>query len=70
MEYFDGSTSIRILREMETLNKIKKVNFVSISSFDDVINEAIIKSCGADYVTQKPCSRSNMINILESFGLI
>jgi len=70
MEYFDGSRSISILRELEILNKIKKVNFVSITSYDDMIYENIIKSSGADFVIQKPCSKSNLINILESFGLV
>ena len=70
MEYFDGSKSISIIRELENLNKIKRVNFVSITSYDDNMNKNIIKNCGADYVVQKPCSRSSLINILENFNLI
>jgi len=70
MEYFDGSRSISILRELENSNKIKKVNFVSITSYDDNIYKNFIKTCGADYVIQKPCSKSNIINVLENFGLI
>lgn len=70
MEYFNGSRSVQILRELENSNKIKKVNFVSITSFDDNENKSIIKNCGADYVIQKPCSKSALCNILENFKLI
>lgn len=70
MEYFDGSRSIQILRELENSNKIKKVIFVSITSFDDNESKSMIKDCGADYVIQKPCSKSTLLNILENFHLI
>ncbi len=70
MEYFDGSRAISILRELERLNKIKNVNFVSVTSYDDNINKNYIKNSGADFVIQKPCSKSSLMNILENFGLI
>lgn len=70
MEYFDGSKSIALLRELENSKKIKKVSFVSITSFDDPSLKNSIKNSGADYVVQKPCSKSMLINILEKLGLI
>jgi len=70
MEYFNGSRSVSIIRELESNNKIKKVNFVSVTSDDYSYNNNYIKNCGADYIIQKPLSKASLSNILEKFGLI
>lgn len=70
MEYFDGSKSISLLRELENYKKIKKVNFVSVTSFDDCSLKNNITFSGADYVIQKPCSKSSLVNILEKLAII
>lgn len=70
MEYMDGSKSIQIIREMEKLDKIKRVHIVSVTSYDDENNKHFIYNSGVDHIIQKPCSKSTLINILLKLKII
>ena len=70
MDFMDGSTSIKIIKELESNNKIKKINIVTISSSDDDISRLKYIRSGADSVITKPCSHQNLYNTLKGFNLI
>jgi len=70
MDYMDGSTSVAIIRDMEKRNKIKKVNVVSVTSFEDESNKDFIMKSGIDFIIKKPCSKMMVTNILEKFNLL
>jgi len=70
MEYFDGSKTISILRELESSKKIKRVNFVAVTSYEDNFSCNQILKSGADFVIQKPCSKGHLISILDNLKLI
>lgn len=70
MEYMDGSFCIEILREMEKENKIKNVNIVSVTSFEDDKNKEIILLKGANFIINKPCNKQTIANILKELDLI
>lgn len=70
MEYMNGSQSIKIIRQMENDCKIKKVNIVSVTSFDDEFTKEIILSKGANFLIDKPCNQAALIKILGKLSLI
>lgn len=70
MEYMDGSKVISIIREMEKLNKIKKVNIVSLTCFEDEIYRNYIMESGVDFITKKPSNKDVLQNILDKLNLL
>lgn len=70
MEYMNGSQTIEIIRTMEQLNKIKKVNIVCITSFEDEYNRELILNKGADYIMEKPCNKPAFVKLLVDLNLL
>jgi len=70
MEYMDGSECIELLREIEIENKIKIVNIVSVTSFEDDHNKEKILLKGANFIINKPCTRNSISNVLKDLKLI
>ena len=70
MEYMNGSQSIEIIRQMEIHNKIKNLKIVSITSFEDEYNKEIILSKGADYIIDKPCTKTSMLRVLNELNIL
>ena len=70
MEYMDGSDSIQILRQMEQENKIKNVNMISVTSFDDENNRETILSKGANFIINKPCTKDTVFRVLSDLNLL
>ena len=70
MDFMNGSKSIKIIKELESENKIKRINIVSLSSSDDDISRMKYIKSGADSVITKPCSQYNLCNTLKGFNLI
>ena len=65
MEYINGSKSLKMLKELESSNKLRPVAKVSITSFDDEHSQNFLLDIGADYVLNKPCSSSSLELILR-----
>jgi len=70
MEYINGSDAIKIIRDMEKTNKIKKILIFSISSGEDNHESNIIIGSGADNILGKPVSKNAIINCLKQFNII
>jgi len=70
MEFVDGSLSISILKQLEMKNKIKKISYISLTSFEDDINKINIHNSGVDAIITKPCSKSLLKQTLQKLNLI
>ncbi len=70
MDYINGSEAIKIVRDLENNSKIKKVNIVSVTAFEDETSKSYIKKCGADFIINKPCSKGQVEEILKIYSLI
>jgi len=65
MEYINGSEAIKILRNLENKNKIKKVKYYSITCQEDKnIHQMIIES-GADGLLSKPIEKNTVLKLLQ-----
>jgi signal transduction histidine kinase/CheY-like chemotaxis protein len=67
MEYLNGSESVIIIRKLEQSNKFKKHLIISISALDDIDSKDKILNSGVDIVIRKPCTKSDLKNILCIF---
>jgi CheY-like chemotaxis protein len=67
MEYLNGSESVMIIRKLEQLNKFKKHLIISISALDDIDSKDKILKSGVDMIIRKPCTKSDLRNILCRF---
>jgi CheY-like chemotaxis protein len=70
MEYMNGSQAIEIIRIMEQQNKIKKVNIICVTSYEDKYNRELILKKGADYIMEKPCSNYAITKLLSDLNLL
>jgi len=70
MEFIEGSLSISILKQLEIRNKIKKICYISLTSFDDDINKINIHNSGVDAIITKPCSKKLLKKTLQNLNLI
>lgn len=70
MEFMDGSFSISILKELEFRNKIKRISYISLTSFDDDENKINIHNTGVDAIIAKPCSKKLLEKTLINLQLI
>jgi len=69
MEFMDGSQSISILKQLELKNKIKRISYISMTSFDDDYNKINIHNSGVDAIITKPCSKSLLMKTLQNLKL-
>jgi CheY-like chemotaxis protein len=65
MEYLNGSETVGIIRKLEQAEKIKRNFIVSVSLYDDEYSKTKLKNSGVDEVISKPCSKSDLKNILS-----
>jgi hypothetical protein len=70
MEYMNGSEAIRIIRNMERRNKIKRVNIISVTGNDDAQLSGEITKAGAQMVLSKPLSKSLITMALKHLNVI
>ncbi len=70
MEYMNGSESIKILKRLESNNKIKKCYYFSITAFEDEATKNNIKSAGIEEILSKPPSKSLVLSLLKRYELI
>jgi DNA-binding NarL/FixJ family response regulator len=66
MEYLNGSEAVKIIRKLEQNNKIKSQHIVSITAFDDIGTRKNILDSGVNTILSKPCTKSNIIEILRN----
>ena len=69
MEYLCGSDAVRLIRKFEECKKIKNYNIISITAFDDIEMRNRILSCGINSVVSKPCTKTEMIEILTKLQI-
>ena len=70
MEYINGSEAIRIVRNMESRQRVKFVNIISVTSNEDsnIIQE--IMRAGAQTVLNKPLTKSVLARVLKDYNII
>jgi len=67
MEYLNGSETASIIRKLEQNNKFRSHLIVSISAMDDIESKQRLLKSGVDIVIPKPCTKSDLKNILSRF---
>jgi len=64
MEYLNGSEAVRIIRNLEHRRKIPNYQIISMTAFDDTETKKRIVDSGVNMVLSKPCTKSDLSNIL------
>jgi len=67
MEYLNGSETAMIIRKLEQSYKFRKHLIVSISAIDDIESKERFLKSGVDIVIPKPCTNSDLKNILSRY---
>ncbi len=67
MEYLNGSETVSIERKLEEKKKIKNYKIASVTAFDDVNTRENILKSGANTIISKPCTKSDITNVLSLF---
>lgn len=70
MEYMNGSDTVIIIRQLEQMNKIKRIKIVSCTALDDMMSKQIITKSGVDSILSKPTSVNELQKCFESLKLI
>jgi signal transduction histidine kinase len=70
MEYLNGSESVRIIRNLQNLNKISKFSIASVTAFEDLPMKNYIKNSGIDEVYSKPLSKSQLLDFLDRYKIL
>lgn len=70
MEYLNGSDAVKILRHLETKNKLHHINVVSVSCHEDSKFVDFILSSGVDFFLSKPVSKNDITNVLKKLKII
>lgn len=70
MEFINGSEAIKIVRNLQSQNKIKPVIIASLSAFEDDLMKKVIQETGVDYILSKPCNESNLLKFFEKFNIL
>ena len=65
MEFMNGSEAVRIIRKLEKNSRIHSYQIVSVTAFDDIETKNYIAKSGVDSILIKPCSKSNIRNVLK-----
>ena len=69
MEYMNGSEAIRIIRKLQTLNKIHKFNIATFTAFEDNITKNNILQAGVDEIYSKPLRKENIIDYFGRYPI-
>jgi len=65
MDYMNGSEAIRIIRRIENMRNIKRVNIISLSCHEDNAFREKILQAGADFILTKPLTKQSTQSLLE-----
>ena len=66
MEFLNGSDALRIIRKIQHNKKIGIYHIVSITAFDGNETKNNILTSGVNSILTKPCTKTNIANILNS----
>jgi CheY-like chemotaxis protein len=67
MEYLNGSEAVSIVRKLEDKKKIKNYKIASVTAFDDAQTKENILKSGATTIISKPCTKSDITNVLSNY---
>ena len=67
MNYMNGSNAISIIRSLESDHKIKKVNIISVTAFEDEDTKNKIMKAGSDQILSKPCKKSDIMREIKKY---
>lgn len=70
MEYMNGSESVRVLKRLESQNKIQKCFYFTITAYDDEETRRAISNAGVEEVLSKPLTKSVISKLFSTYGLI
>lgn len=70
MEYLNGSESVKIIRKLQSLNKVSKFSIASVTAFEDLAMKEIIKNSGMDEVYSKPLSKSQLLEFFDKYKIL
>jgi len=70
MDYMNGSEAIKIVRKIENMRNIKKINIISLSCHEDyAFRDKIIQS-GADFILTKPLTKQSIQSLIDFNNLL
>lgn len=67
MEYMNGSEAIKIIRKLQSLNKIPKFNIATVTAFEDAVTKGSIMQAGVDQIYPKPFSKNHLSDFFNKF---
>lgn len=67
MEFMNGSESIKIIRNLQKLNKISHFNICTVTAFEDKATAMGIKFNGVDKILKKPLNKSQLEEYFVKF---
>ena len=70
MEFMNGSESIKIIRNLQKLNKISYFNICTVTAFEDKATANVIKFMGVDEILKKPLSKSQLEEYFVKYPFI
>jgi CheY-like chemotaxis protein len=70
MEYLNGSQAIKLIRELEQQGKIKPVNIITATYFEDEISKQYLLNCGAELILPKPFEPSDVESAFRQLNII
>ena len=70
MEYLNGSDAIKIIQNLESLNKIKNVKIISLTGNEDLESKNKLLKAGAQAVFTKPLTKLLLANALKDLNII
>ena len=70
MEYLNGSDAIKIIQNLESLNKIKNVKIISLTGNEDLEFKNKLFNAGAQAVFTKPLTKLLLANALKDLNII
>ncbi len=70
MEFMNGSESIKIIRNLQKLNKISYFNICTVTAFEDKATASEIKFMGVDDILKKPLSKTQLEDYFVRFPFI
>ncbi len=69
MEYLNGSETIRIIRNLQNLNKIQKFNIATITAFEDAVTRKTILNSGVDEIYNKPLHKNDLEEFFKKYPI-
>ena len=69
MNFINGSEAIKIIKNLEEINKVKKIPIAFVTAFEDDYTVDYIYNSGADIILRKPCNKRDVEEFLENYNV-